>query len=50
MSALVSTKKEDCEDSSKTDIDPEDTEFKEMVPDVTDVRRWLFPELTEVWR
>ena len=50
MSAPVSTKKEDREDSSKTDIDPEDTEFKEIVPDVTDVRRWLFPELTEVWR
>ena len=45
MSAPVSTKKEDPEDSSKTDIDPEETEFKEIVPDVNDVRRWLFPEL-----
>ena len=50
MSAPVSTKKEDFEDSSKTDIDPVETEFKEIVPDVIDVRRWLFPELTEAWR
>ena len=50
MSAPVSTRKEDCEDLSKTDIDPDDTEFKEIVPDVIDVRRWLFPELTEAWR
>ena len=43
MSAPVSTRKEDLEDSSKTDIDPEETEFKVIVPDVIDVRRWLFP-------
>ena len=50
MSAPVSTKKEEPEDSSQTDIDPEDTEFKEIVPDVMDVRRWLFPESMVVWR
>ena len=47
MSAPVSTRKEDLEDSSKTDIDPEETEFKVIVPDVIDVRRLRFPT-TEV--
>ena len=43
MSAPVSTKKEYLEEASNTDIEPEDTEFKETTPDVTDARRWRFP-------
>ena len=43
MSAPVSTKKEDLETLSKTDIEPEDTEFKERVPGVIDARLSRFP-------
>ena len=51
MSAPVSTRKEDSEDSSKTDIDPVETEFKEMVPGAIDARRWRFPKTAlGAWR
>ena len=43
MSAPVSTRKEDLEELSYTDMDPEETELREIVPDATDVRRWRFP-------
>ena len=45
MSAPVSTKKEDLDDASKTDIAPVETEFKDIVPGVIDAWRWRFPEL-----
>ena len=43
MYAPVSTRKEECVDSSQTDIDPVETEFREMVPGVIVARRWRFP-------
>ena len=48
MSAPVSTKKEELEEVSQTDIDPVETEFNERGPDVTDVRRLLFPDSMEL--
>ena len=52
ISAPVSTKKEHLEDSSNTDIDPADTELREMVPGAIDARRWRFPEVkkTVAWQ
>ena len=46
MSAPVSTKKADLEEVSQTDIEPLETEFKDRVPDVIDVRRSRFPGST----
>ena len=45
MSAPVSTRKENFDTVSNTDIEPWDTELRESVPDVTDARRWRFPRL-----
>ena len=39
MSAPLSTRKEHLDTESKTDIDPEVSVFKEMMPGVTDARR-----------
>ena len=50
MSAPLSTRKENPELESKTDIDPEDEVLRETMPGVIAARRWLFPEPTEAWR
>ena len=43
MSAPLSIKNDVPETLSNTDIEPEETEFREMTPDATGVRLWRFP-------
>ena len=50
MSAPLSTRNEDLELESNTDIDPASEVLRETMPGVNDARRWLFPEPWEVWQ
>ena len=47
MSAPLSIKKDVPETLSKTDMEPEVTELREMMPDAIGVRLWSFP--VPVW-
>ena len=48
MSAPLSIKNEVPEALSNTDIEPEETELREMMPDATGARLWRFPTLVSV--